>query len=56
MTDELFEAIREDPVVKVPSDFVLVGPRVRVPLRHRPHARLARERAGRDGRGAAGLI
>jgi predicted unusual protein kinase regulating ubiquinone biosynthesis (AarF/ABC1/UbiB family) len=25
MTDELFEAIREDPVVKVPSDFVLVG-------------------------------
>ena len=25
MTDELFEAIREDPVVSVPSDFVLVG-------------------------------
>jgi predicted unusual protein kinase regulating ubiquinone biosynthesis (AarF/ABC1/UbiB family) len=25
MTDELFEAIREDPVVQVPSDFVLVG-------------------------------
>jgi ubiquinone biosynthesis protein len=25
MTDELFEAIREDPVVRVPSDFVLVG-------------------------------
>jgi predicted unusual protein kinase regulating ubiquinone biosynthesis (AarF/ABC1/UbiB family) len=25
MTDELFEAIREDPVVNVPSDFVLVG-------------------------------
>ena len=25
MTDELFEAIREDPVVAVPSDFVLVG-------------------------------
>jgi predicted unusual protein kinase regulating ubiquinone biosynthesis (AarF/ABC1/UbiB family) len=25
MTDELFEAIRADPVVKVPSDFVLVG-------------------------------
>ena len=25
MTDELFEAIREDPVVDVPSDFVLVG-------------------------------
>ena len=25
MTDELFEAIRQDPVVKVPSDFVLVG-------------------------------
>ena len=25
MTDELFEAIREDPVVEVPSDFVLVG-------------------------------
>jgi len=25
MTDELFEAIREDPVVTVPSDFVLVG-------------------------------
>ncbi len=25
MTDELFEAIRENPVVKVPGDFVLVG-------------------------------
>jgi aarF domain-containing kinase len=25
MTDELFEAIRENPVVSVPSDFVLVG-------------------------------
>ncbi len=25
MTNELFEAIREDPVVRVPSDFVLVG-------------------------------
>ena len=25
MTDELFEAIREDPIVKVPSDFVLVA-------------------------------
>ncbi len=25
MTDELFDAIRENPVVKVPSDFVLVG-------------------------------
>jgi ubiquinone biosynthesis protein len=25
MTDELFEAIRADPVVRVPSDFVLVG-------------------------------
>ena len=25
MTDELFDAIREDPVVNVPSDFVLVG-------------------------------
>jgi predicted unusual protein kinase regulating ubiquinone biosynthesis (AarF/ABC1/UbiB family) len=25
MTDDLLEAIREDPVVKVPSDFVLVG-------------------------------
>jgi predicted unusual protein kinase regulating ubiquinone biosynthesis (AarF/ABC1/UbiB family) len=25
MTDELFEAIREDPVVSVPSDFVLVA-------------------------------
>ena len=25
MTDELFEAIRQDPVVRVPSDFVLVG-------------------------------
>jgi ubiquinone biosynthesis protein len=25
MTDELFQAIREDPVVRVPSDFVLVG-------------------------------
>ena len=25
MTDALFEAIRQDPVVKVPSDFVLVG-------------------------------
>jgi len=25
MTGELFEAIREDPVVRVPSDFVLVG-------------------------------
>ena len=25
MTDELFEAVRENPVVKVPSDFVLVG-------------------------------
>jgi predicted unusual protein kinase regulating ubiquinone biosynthesis (AarF/ABC1/UbiB family) len=25
MTDELFEAIRENPVVNVPSDFVLVG-------------------------------
>jgi predicted unusual protein kinase regulating ubiquinone biosynthesis (AarF/ABC1/UbiB family) len=25
MTDELFEAIRQDPVVSVPSDFVLVG-------------------------------
>ncbi len=25
MTDELFDAIREDPVVTVPSDFVLVG-------------------------------
>ena len=25
MTDELFEAIRADPVVSVPSDFVLVG-------------------------------
>jgi predicted unusual protein kinase regulating ubiquinone biosynthesis (AarF/ABC1/UbiB family) len=25
MTDELFEAIREDPVVRVPTDFVLVG-------------------------------
>ncbi len=25
MTDELFDAIREDPVVRVPSDFVLVG-------------------------------
>jgi predicted unusual protein kinase regulating ubiquinone biosynthesis (AarF/ABC1/UbiB family) len=25
MTDELFEDIREDPVVRVPSDFVLVG-------------------------------
>jgi predicted unusual protein kinase regulating ubiquinone biosynthesis (AarF/ABC1/UbiB family) len=25
MTDELFEAIRENPVVEVPSDFVLVG-------------------------------
>jgi predicted unusual protein kinase regulating ubiquinone biosynthesis (AarF/ABC1/UbiB family) len=25
MTDELFEAIRQDPVVTVPSDFVLVG-------------------------------
>jgi predicted unusual protein kinase regulating ubiquinone biosynthesis (AarF/ABC1/UbiB family) len=25
MTDELFEAIREDPVVRVPSEFVLVG-------------------------------
>jgi predicted unusual protein kinase regulating ubiquinone biosynthesis (AarF/ABC1/UbiB family) len=25
MTDELFEAIRQDPVVQVPSDFVLVG-------------------------------
>ena len=25
MTDELFEAIRENPVVAVPSDFVLVG-------------------------------
>jgi predicted unusual protein kinase regulating ubiquinone biosynthesis (AarF/ABC1/UbiB family) len=25
MTDELFEAIRQDPVVKVPADFVLVG-------------------------------
>ncbi len=25
MTDELFEAIRENPVVRVPSDFVLVG-------------------------------
>ena len=40
MTDELFEAIRENPVVTVPSDFVLVG-RVFAPaLRHRPHARL----------------
>ena len=25
MTDELFEAIRENPLVEVPSDFVLVG-------------------------------
>jgi predicted unusual protein kinase regulating ubiquinone biosynthesis (AarF/ABC1/UbiB family) len=25
MTDELFEAIRQDPVVRVPTDFVLVG-------------------------------
>ena len=25
MTDELFDAIRENPVVQVPSDFVLVG-------------------------------
>ena len=25
MTDELFEAIRENPVVRVPADFVLVG-------------------------------
>jgi predicted unusual protein kinase regulating ubiquinone biosynthesis (AarF/ABC1/UbiB family) len=25
MTDELFDAIRENPVVNVPSDFVLVG-------------------------------
>jgi hypothetical protein len=25
MTGELFDAIREDPVVSVPSDFVLVG-------------------------------
>ena len=25
MTDELFEAVRENPVVQVPSDFVLVG-------------------------------
>jgi predicted unusual protein kinase regulating ubiquinone biosynthesis (AarF/ABC1/UbiB family) len=25
MTDELFDAIRDDPVVTVPSDFVLVG-------------------------------
>jgi predicted unusual protein kinase regulating ubiquinone biosynthesis (AarF/ABC1/UbiB family) len=25
MTGELFEAIRENPVVTVPSDFVLVG-------------------------------
>jgi ubiquinone biosynthesis protein len=25
MTDELFEAIRENPIVKVPADFVLVG-------------------------------
>ncbi len=25
MTDELFEAIRENPVIRVPSDFVLVG-------------------------------
>jgi predicted unusual protein kinase regulating ubiquinone biosynthesis (AarF/ABC1/UbiB family) len=25
MTDELFAAIRENPVVRVPSDFVLVG-------------------------------
>jgi predicted unusual protein kinase regulating ubiquinone biosynthesis (AarF/ABC1/UbiB family) len=25
MTGELFDAIREDPVVTVPSDFVLVG-------------------------------
>ena len=25
MTDELFEAVRENPVVRVPSDFVLVG-------------------------------
>jgi predicted unusual protein kinase regulating ubiquinone biosynthesis (AarF/ABC1/UbiB family) len=25
MTEELFEAIRENPVVRVPSDFVLVA-------------------------------
>src|SRR5262245_65607352 len=25
MTEELFTAIRENPIVKVPSDFVLVG-------------------------------
>jgi len=25
MTDELFDAIRENPVVRVPADFVLVG-------------------------------
>ena len=25
MTDELFDAVREDPVVRMPSDFVLVG-------------------------------
>jgi hypothetical protein len=25
MTSELFDAIRENPVVRVPSDFVLVG-------------------------------
>ena len=25
MTDELFDAIREDPVAEVPSDFVLVA-------------------------------
>ena len=25
MTDELFDAMRENPIVKVPSDFVLVG-------------------------------
>ncbi len=25
MTDELFEAIRENPIVKVPTDFVLVA-------------------------------
>ena len=25
MTDELFEAIRDNPIVKVPADFVLVG-------------------------------
>ena len=25
MTDELFQAVRENPVVRMPSDFVLVG-------------------------------